>query len=94
MCLFHLVYPLLSHVTFILKVIANSTETLGEAVLKSRGFPRHQYWYWIGVGALIGYTLLFNICFTLALGYLDRGYHNLFQFNTNKLEAYVLMLYK
>jgi len=53
------------------KVIANSTETLGEAVLKSRGFPRHQYWYWIGVGALIGYTLLFNICFTLALGYLD-----------------------
>ncbi|XP_030972623.1 pleiotropic drug resistance protein 1-like isoform X3 [Quercus lobata] len=53
------------------KVIANSTENLGLAVLKSRGFPRHQYWYWIGVGAMIGYILLFNISFTLALTYLN-----------------------
>ncbi|KAM4100339.1 hypothetical protein ACB094_05G060600 [Castanea mollissima] len=53
------------------KVIANSTENLGVAVLKSRGFPRHPYWYWIGIGAMIGYTLLFNICFTLALAYLN-----------------------
>nr|XP_023908192.1 pleiotropic drug resistance protein 1-like isoform X2 [Quercus suber] len=53
------------------KVIANSTENLGVAVLKSRGFPRQPDWYWIGVGALIGYALLFNICFTLALTYLN-----------------------
>ncbi|XP_050286374.1 pleiotropic drug resistance protein 1-like [Quercus robur] len=53
------------------KVITNSTENLGLAVLKSRGFPRHQYWYWIGVGAMIGYILLFNISFTLALTYLN-----------------------
>jgi len=44
---------------------------------------------------MIGYILLFNISFTLALTYLNRGYHKLFQFNTYKLEeAYVLMLCK
>ncbi|KAJ6434978.1 hypothetical protein OIU84_000261 [Salix udensis] len=49
----------------------NSTESLGVTVLKSRGiFPEAQ-WYWIGVGALIGYTLLFNFLFTLALKYLN-----------------------
>ena len=30
--------------------------------------------YWIGVGALIGFVLLFNAAFTLALTYLNRGY--------------------
>ncbi|KAB5513950.1 hypothetical protein DKX38_027856 [Salix brachista] len=49
----------------------NSTESLGVTVLKSRGiFPEAQ-WYWIGIGALIGYTLLFNFLFTLALKYLN-----------------------
>ena len=66
----------MSQVKFIFKVLANSTETLGIAVLKSRGFFPHAYWYWIGIGALIGFMLLFNICFTLALTYLNRGYHN------------------
>uniref|UniRef100_A0A2N9HQQ6 ABC-2 type transporter domain-containing protein n=1 Tax=Fagus sylvatica TaxID=28930 RepID=A0A2N9HQQ6_FAGSY len=53
------------------KVLANSTETLGVAVLKSRGYFPHAYWYWIGIGALIGFVLLLNICFTLALTYLN-----------------------
>ena len=30
------------------------------------------YWYWICVGALMGFSLLFNICFIVALVYLDR----------------------
>lgn len=56
----------------------NSTESLGVTVLKSRGiFPEAQ-WYWIGVGALIGYTLLFNFLFTLALKYLNREYPSTF----------------
>ena len=25
------------------------------------------YWYWICVGALMGFSLLFNICFIMAL---------------------------
>ncbi|PRQ25661.1 putative monosaccharide-transporting ATPase [Rosa chinensis] len=55
--------------------IPNSTESLGIAVLKSRGFHTHAYWYWIGAGALAGYMLFFNICYTLALTYLNqKGY--------------------
>ena len=96
----------MSQVTFIFKVLANSTETLGVAVLKSRGFLPHAYWYWIGVGAMVGFVLLFNIFFTLAVTYLNRGYHNPFQFSISFLfnllnlilvqveETYALVLYK
>ncbi|KAL5538716.1 hypothetical protein UlMin_043768 [Ulmus minor] len=49
----------------------NSTETLGVLVLKSRGIFPEVRWYWIGVGATIGYTLVFNFLFTLALRYLN-----------------------
>ena len=59
---------------YLLKVLLNSTEPLGIEVLKSRGFFPHAYWYWIGLGALIGFVLLFNAAFTLALTYLNRGY--------------------
>ncbi|XP_047323853.1 pleiotropic drug resistance protein 1-like [Impatiens glandulifera] len=48
----------------------NSTETLGVLVLKSRGFFTNASWYWIGIGALIGYVFLFNFLFTLSLAYL------------------------
>lgn len=59
---------------FILKPVPNSTETLGVVVLKSRGFFTEAYWYWLGVGALVGFTLLFNFGSTLALTFLDRVY--------------------
>ncbi|KAG8643746.1 pleiotropic drug resistance protein 1 [Manihot esculenta] len=49
----------------------NSTEPLGVQLLKTRGFFPHAYWYWLGVGALGGFVLLFNFCFTLALTFLD-----------------------
>ncbi|CAL5359016.1 unnamed protein product [Camellia sinensis] len=52
-------------------VPANSTESLGVIVLKSRGLFPEAYWYWIGVGASIGYIFLFNSLFTLALAYLN-----------------------
>lgn len=53
------------------KVTHNSNETLGVLVMKTRGFFPQAYWYWIGVGALIGYVFLFNFLFTLALQYLN-----------------------
>ncbi|GAU15123.1 hypothetical protein TSUD_08610 [Trifolium subterraneum] len=53
------------------KVNQNSSETLGVLVMKTRGFFPQAYWYWIGVGALIGYVFLFNFLFTLALQYLS-----------------------
>ncbi|EEF49231.1 ATP-binding cassette transporter, putative [Ricinus communis] len=52
------------------KVLPDTTETLGIQVLESRGFFTHAYWYWIGVGALVGFTLLYNFFFTLALTFL------------------------
>ncbi|XP_071709160.1 pleiotropic drug resistance protein 1-like isoform X5 [Rutidosis leptorrhynchoides] len=53
------------------KVSPNSSDTIGVALLKSRGIFPEAYWYWIAVGASIGYMFLFNICFTLALEYLN-----------------------
>ncbi|XP_061343387.1 pleiotropic drug resistance protein 1-like [Gastrolobium bilobum] len=52
-------------------VLPNSMEPLGVEVLKSRGFFTEYYWYWIGLGAMIGYTILFNIGYILALTYLN-----------------------
>ncbi|XP_057960203.1 pleiotropic drug resistance protein 1-like [Malania oleifera] len=49
----------------------NSTEPLGVQVLKSRGVFPQAHWYWLGVGALIGYIFIFNFLFTVALSYLD-----------------------
>ncbi|TKY64525.1 ABC transporter G family member 40 [Spatholobus suberectus] len=49
----------------------NSNKTLGIQILESRGFFTHAYWYWIGIGALIGFMFLFNIIYTLALAYLN-----------------------
>ncbi|XP_059597445.1 pleiotropic drug resistance protein 2 [Vitis vinifera] len=45
--------------------------TVGKALLKERGMFVDGYWYWICVGALTGFSLLFNICFIAALTYLN-----------------------
>ncbi|KAK4479170.1 hypothetical protein RD792_014681 [Penstemon davidsonii] len=49
----------------------NSNLSLGKALLKSRSLFAESYWYWIGVGALFGYTVLFNALFTLFLSKLN-----------------------
>ena len=59
----------------VLHVSPNSNETLGVLILSSHGFFPEAYWYWIGIGALIGYAFLFNFLFTLALQYLSCKYH-------------------
>ncbi|KAH1258747.1 ABC transporter G family member 39 [Glycine max] len=37
--------------------------TVGEVLLKSRGFYTEEYWFWICIGALLGFSLLFNLLF-------------------------------
>ena len=41
--------------------------TLGQQVLLSRGFFANGYWYWLGVGVLFGYIVLFNLLYCLFL---------------------------
>ncbi|TYG97908.1 hypothetical protein ES288_A10G075400v1 [Gossypium darwinii] len=48
----------------------NVTE-LGVAMLEELEIYRNKNWYWIGVGALLGFCILFNVLFTLALTYLN-----------------------
>ncbi|KAG6418324.1 hypothetical protein SASPL_120527 [Salvia splendens] len=44
---------------------------LGIAVLNNFNIFPDKNWYWIGFGALVGFTLLFNILFTFSLMYLN-----------------------
>ncbi|XP_074562051.1 ABC transporter G family member 36-like isoform X3 [Curcuma longa] len=50
--------------------IVDQTESLGVRVLRARGIFPEAKWYWIGLGALVGYVFLFNALFTMALTYL------------------------
>ncbi|GLJ43783.1 hypothetical protein SUGI_0911510 [Cryptomeria japonica] len=45
--------------------------TIGKAVLKSRGMFTQGSFYWIAIAALVAFSVLFNILFTLALEYLN-----------------------
>ncbi|KAL4603728.1 hypothetical protein ACB092_10G144600 [Castanea dentata] len=51
-------------------VLPNNIEPLGIMVLKSHGLFPEENWFWLGVGASIGFVFLFNFLFTLALSYL------------------------
>ncbi|KAK9682599.1 hypothetical protein RND81_10G084400 [Saponaria officinalis] len=48
-----------------------SHSRLGKTVLEARGFFTNAYWYWIGLAALAGYVVLFNVLYTVALTYLN-----------------------
>lgn len=50
----------------------SSQPTVGKTLLKERGLFVDEYWYWICIGALLGYSLLFNILFIAALTFLKR----------------------
>ncbi|KAL9367913.1 hypothetical protein Peur_039112 [Populus x canadensis] len=45
--------------------------TVGNNILYQHSLPSSDYWYWIGVGVLLLYALLFNIIVTWALTYLN-----------------------
>ncbi|XP_065849073.1 pleiotropic drug resistance protein 1-like isoform X2 [Euphorbia lathyris] len=74
-----------------------STEPLGVYFLNKRGIFTEAHWYWIGLVALIGYTLFFNILYTLALEYLDPfgkpqaviSEEALVEKNTNRTGGYI-----
>ncbi|KAL3646852.1 ABC transporter G member 39 [Castilleja foliolosa] len=48
-----------------------SEPTVGKVLLQSRGFYTEDYWFWICVGALMGFSILFNLLFIAALTYLN-----------------------
>nr|KYP71088.1 ABC transporter G family member 39 [Cajanus cajan] len=45
--------------------------TVGKVLLKARGFYRDEYWFWICIGALFGFVLLFNILSVVALTFMN-----------------------
>ncbi|VAI84371.1 unnamed protein product [Triticum turgidum subsp. durum] len=45
--------------------------TVGKAILKSRGLFTGDWGFWLSIGAVIGFTILFNILYLLALTYLS-----------------------
>lgn len=46
--------------------------SLGDGVLKSRGFSNHYWWCWVGIGVLIMGNVIFNIGLIAAHAYLPR----------------------
>jgi len=46
--------------------------TVGMTVLASRGLFQNDWWRWVGMAVLFGYTVLFNILVLLAQTYLGR----------------------
>ncbi|KAK8708737.1 hypothetical protein V6N13_059774 [Hibiscus sabdariffa] len=56
---------------------ANNTDpridapTVGKVLLKTRGFYTEEYWFWICVGALFAFSLVFNILFIGALTFMN-----------------------
>lgn len=46
--------------------------TIGTALLKSRNLFVEERWYWISIAALLGFSLVYNVCFLAALKYLNR----------------------
>ncbi|XP_066345250.1 ABC transporter G family member 51 isoform X1 [Miscanthus floridulus] len=53
------------------KVFGAGNNPVGFNVLTSHSLPTQDYWYWIGVCALLAYAVLFNALFTLALAFLN-----------------------
>lgn len=51
---------------------ANGNITLGLSVLRNFDAFANKNWYWIGAGALLAFTVLYNVLFTIALMYLNR----------------------
>ncbi|XP_059660861.1 ABC transporter G family member 31 [Cornus florida] len=54
-----------------MKRSAIGNTTIGHNVLQSHSLPSGNYWYWLGVGVLLLYAVLFNMIVTLALAYLN-----------------------
>ncbi|XP_058074190.1 ABC transporter G family member 42-like [Magnolia sinica] len=53
------------------KFASDGVTRLGLAVLRNFNVYPENYWFWIGSAALLGFVVLFNVLFTLALMYLN-----------------------
>ncbi|KAF8393439.1 hypothetical protein HHK36_021683 [Tetracentron sinense] len=53
------------------KLASDNVTRLGVAVLENFDVYPQRNWYWIGAAALLGFTVLFNVLFTLSLMYLN-----------------------
>lgn len=73
--------------------------TVGTVLLKSRGFYTEDYWFWICIGALFGFSLLFNVLFIAALTYLNRKWSYLiptqsFFYRDMKFQSWQILVWK
>ncbi|XP_027336297.1 ABC transporter G family member 36-like [Abrus precatorius] len=50
---------------------SDKTTTLGLSILRNFDAYSSKGWYWIGAAALLGFTILYNVLFTLALMYFN-----------------------
>ncbi|GAA0158882.1 ATP-binding cassette [Lithospermum erythrorhizon] len=53
------------------KLDTDGVTRLGIAVLNNFDIPTERNWFWIGAGVLVGFVVLFNVLFTIALTYLN-----------------------
>ncbi|KAL4583825.1 hypothetical protein LXL04_008409 [Taraxacum kok-saghyz] len=53
------------------RIASDNVTRLGLQILRNFDVPTKSNWYWIGTAALVGFTVLLNVLFTLALMYLD-----------------------
>lgn len=56
---------------FIVLQASDNVTSLGVAVLNNFNVYPDKYWYWIGAAAILGFAVLFNVLYTLALMYLN-----------------------
>lgn len=56
---------------FIMLQASDNVTRLGVAVLNNFNVYPDKYWYWIGAAAILGFAVLFNVLYTLALMYLN-----------------------
>ncbi|KAH9331695.1 hypothetical protein KI387_003803 [Taxus chinensis] len=47
-------------------------QNIGMQLLQSRGLFTQSWWYWLSIGVLMGYNVLFNVLYMVALHYLGR----------------------
>ncbi|KAK1357076.1 hypothetical protein POM88_050332 [Heracleum sosnowskyi] len=52
------------------KILSTNT-TIGHQTLVDRGLDFNEYFFWISLGSLFGFTLIFNVGFILALTFLN-----------------------
>ncbi|KAK2986390.1 hypothetical protein RJ640_008801, partial [Escallonia rubra] len=79
--------------------VSTTNTTIGKQTLESRGLDYNGHLFWISLGALFGFTIIFNLGFTLALTFLKRkdvklknSKRHMFTKNVKRVQLQVLVL--